>query len=344
MTSLLSPAYELTLGTQLWKQQALEIGVRLACAPQVDRLSVRLPAAAPLSAAAGDPASLVLDSGEHGETVFTGTIDSVHRGFDEIGVVALDAGGMLARCRPSVTYEQITAGTVIRNLAGDAGVDVGEVEDGAELTFYVADPTRTAWEHVARLAAWGGALASVSADNKVECAVIDATQAEVALLYGRELVSLQAERFDSAVDAWTVTGEGGAGSSSAPEALRPSTDFFAGNRPQGPGLAQRWRFEPALRTARAAGTAGAAVQRQYGASREAGRLRAFLQPKLRCATVLEIQQLPDKLPSGPLWVAAVSHTLGPDGAFTTARFYKGGASFDPLALLGSLAGVAGGLL
>jgi hypothetical protein len=341
---LLAPAYELTLGTQLWKQQALEIEVRLACAPQVDRLSVRFPAAAPLSAAAGDPAALVLDSGEQRETVFTGIIDSIRRSFDEIRVVALNAGGMLARFRPSVTYEQITAGTVIRNLAGDAGVDVGDLEDGAELTFYVADPTRTAWEHVARLAAWGGALTSVSEDNKVECSVIDATQAEVALLYGRELLWLQADRFDSAVDGWTVAGEGGAGSSSAPEALRPCTDFFAGNRPQGPGPAQRWRFEPALRTARAAGTAGAALQRQYGASREAGQLRAFLQPKLRCGTVLEIQQLPDGLPAGPLWVAGVSHTLGRQGTFTTARFYKGGDSFDPLALLGSLAGVVGGLL
>ena len=54
--------------------------------------------------------------------------------------------------------------------------------------------------------------------------------------------------------------------------MRPTTDFFTGNRPDGPGLNQRWRFEPALRTVKAAGTAGAALQRQYASSREAGQL------------------------------------------------------------------------
>ena len=339
MTSLLTPAYELTLGQQLWKQQAIAISVELACAPQVDRLSVRLPAAAPLSASVGDPASLVLDSGEQNETVFTGTIDCIRRTFEDIRVVALNAGSAMARVRPAVTYEKITAGKVIRNLAGDAGVDVGSVDDGADLTLYVADPSRTAWDHVARISAWGGALTRVSKDNKIESNPVNATQAEIALLHGREVLWMQADRFDLAVEGWTVAGEGGAGSASAPEALRSSTDFFAGNRPRGPGVGQRWKFDPALRTAQAAATAGAALKRQYNRVAHSGQLRAFLQPKLRCGTVLEVQQLPDGFPGGPLWVSQVSHALNSSGSYTTARFCKGGDSFDPLALLGALAGL-----
>lgn len=344
MTSVLAPVYELTLGSQVWKEQALEIRVALVAAPLVDAVTVRLPAAAPLSAAPGDPASLTLDSGEQKATVFTGTVDSIRRGFDEIRITALDAGGALARYRPSATYEQVTAATVIRNLAGDAGLSTGDLDDGVELAFYVADPSRTAWEHVARLAAWGGAMASVSSDNEVRSAVIDATQAEAALRYGREILSIQGDHTAAPVDAWVVAGEGGAGAASAPEALRPSTDFFAGHRPDGPALAKRWRFEPALRTARAAGSAGAAIQRQYTASRQAGRLRAILQPKLRCGSVIEIQDLPDGLPAGPVWIARVDHVVGENGALTSVRFFKGGDSFDPLALLGSLAGTVGGLL
>lgn len=339
MTSLLTPAYELTLGQQLWKQQAIAIAVELTCAPHVDRLSVRLPAAAPLSASVGDPASLVLDSGEQDETVFTGVIDRIRRTFEDIRVVALNAGAAMARVRPAVTYEKITSGKVIRNLAGDAGVAVGTVDEGADLTFYVADPSRTAWEHVARIAAWGGALTRVSPDNKIESSPVNATQAELALLHGREVLWMQADRFGSVVEGWTVAGEGGAGSASAPEALRSSTDFFAGNRPRGPGVGQRWKFDPALRTPQAAGTAGAALKRQYESTRDSGRLRAFLQPKLRCGTVLEVQQLPDGFPAGPLWVSRVSHALDSGGSHTTARFCKGGDSFDPLALLGALAGL-----
>jgi hypothetical protein len=243
----------------------------------------------------------------------------------------------MARVRPAVTYEQITAGKVIRNLAGEAGVSIGSVEDGSDLTFYVADPSRTAWEHVARLSAWGGALARISRDNRIESNPINATQADLALLHGRELLWMQADRFDSTVEGWTVAGEGGAGSASAPEALRSSTDFFAGNRPQGPGSRQRWKFDPALRTAQAAGTAGAALKRQYDSSRDSGRIRAFLQPKLRCGTVFEVQKLPDGFPDGPLWVSGVHHRLDSRGGYTTARFCKGGDGYDPRALLGSLA-------
>jgi len=344
MTSLLAPAYELTLGSTLWTSQVAALRVSLNRAPLVDTLSVRLPASAVLDAQVGDPVSLVLDSGEQRDTVFSGAIDSIRRGFDMIRVGALNAGGALARYRPAVTYEQISAGTVVRNLAGDAGAGAGDVADGVTLAFYVADPSRTAWEHVARVAGWSGALARVSSDNQIEVSVLDATQAELALLHGRELISIDAQRVDSALDSWVIAGEGGAGDSSAPEALRPSTDFFAGNRPSGPGLRDRWRFEPALRTASAAGTASAALRRQYTASREPGRLQAFLQPKLRAGTVFEIQELPDALVGGPVWAAGVDHVLHEAGARTSVRFYKGGDAFDPAALLGSLAGALGGLL
>jgi len=339
MTSILNPTYAVTLGSQQWTEQAITIDVRLEAAPRVDSLTVRLPAAAPLSAAVGDPVELTLGSGEKEEKVFTGAISSIQRGFQEIRVTALDAGGALARFRPAATYEKVTAGTVIRNLAGDAGVDTGEIEDGVELAFYVADPSRTALEHLARVGGWSGALVSVSADNAIEARVIDATQAQVALRYGRELIAFERRQSPAAVDSFVVAGEGGAGSSSAPGALRPTTDFFAGNRPDGPSLAARWRFEPALRTASGAATAGAALQRAYASSRDGGWLEAFLQPDLRPGTVLEVQDPPEGLPAGPLWICRAHHRLGRRGAFTRADYCQGGDSFDPLALLGSLGGL-----
>jgi hypothetical protein len=146
------------------------------------------------------------------------------------------------------------------------------------------------------------------------------------------------------VEAFIVAGEAGAGDASAPEVLRPSTDFFAGNRPDGPGPGKRWSFAPALRTITAAGTAGAALMRQYGSGREIGRFQAFLQPQVRCGTVLEIQDLPEGLPGGPVWVTRVMHRLGQESAATTVHFRRGGDSFDPGALLGSLAGAIGGVV
>lgn len=337
MTSLLAPTYSLLLGSQRWTSQVLSVEVRLESAPLIDVLRVRLPAAAAPSAAVGDAAELTLSNDEDEDVlVFTGEVDSVRRGFSDILITALDAGGVLSRYRPAATYEQITAGTLVRNLCGDVGVEVEAVEDGSSLAFYAADPTRTALEHVARVCAWSGVLARVTAEGKFETLVLNATTPDLALKYGRELVSVTQGTESANVDAYVFAGESGAGATSAPEALRPTTDFFGGNRPEGPSARSRWRWEPALRTAQSAGTAGAALGRLYKASRGAGRLEAFLLPKFRPGVVFEIQELPEGLAQGPFWVESVAHTISPKGCTTRARFHLGGESFDPMALLGAL--------
>lgn len=344
MTSLLAPSYSLTLGSQRWTQQLLKIDLSLAGAPALDTLSVDLPATASISADVGDPVALSLNSGESDAAVFAGAIADVERRLDRIVVTALDAGGDLARYRPAVTYEQVSAGSVVRYLCGDAGVELGEVADGVSLRFYVADPGRTALDHVARVCGWSGAMARVSADNHLETVVVDSTQAELALKYGREIHLFENRKLPSPVSSFTVAGESGVGDTSSPDAFRAVVDFFDGNRPKGPDLKDRWRSEPALRTTAGAATAGAALQRAYASGRERGRLTAFLQPKLRPGTVVEVQSLPSGMPSGPLVVYRVRHAIGPRGAVTRADFTKGGDRFDPASLLGALLGAVGGLL
>lgn len=343
MTSLL-PTYALTLGSQRWTEQALRIKVTLDRAPRIDTLIVWLPISAPLSADRGDSVELKLNNGEIEKTVFTGEIDSIKRDFDGLRVFCINAGGLLARFRPAETYENVSAATVIGNLLDAMGINSGTIDAGPDLPFYVADPARTAWEHIARVASWAGATVRVNADNSVEASIIDAAQADVALLYGREITALHAHKHAASTDTFVVAGEAGAGDASSDDVMRPSTDFFAGNRPAGPALGKRWRFEPTLRTVNSAATAGAALQRQYQSSLDSGYFSAFLQPQLRCGSVVEIQQLPDNLLSSPIWLTRVEHELSPDTATTRVHFHKGGDSFNPAGLLGSLAGVIGGLL
>jgi len=343
VTTQLNPSYTLTLGSQQWTEQLIGLGLTLEVAPRVDALRLQLPASAPLSAERGDPVTLELDNGEASSTVFTGEIDTISRRLDAVIVTCANASGVLARLRPAETYENASASTVIRSLCDVMGVSVGSLEDGPDLRFYVADPSRTAWEHVARLAAWSGATARVAEDNSLVAAVIDASRAELALRYGRELSSL-AVRKQLASPNFTVAGEAGAGDVNSDDALQETTDFFAGNRPSGPGRDTRWQFEPALRTAKAAATAGAALKRAGSSAEEAGRMKLFLQPAIRPGSIVEVQDLPDGLVSGPIWVTRVHHELGANAASTWVDFKHGGDAFDPSALIGSLLGSVGGLL
>ncbi len=336
MTSLFRPTYAITLGSQRFTSQALEITVTLDTAPVVDALTAAFPAALEITAAAGDPVQLMFDD----EPVFAGTIEAVHRGFTQTRIRALNAGGALARFRPASTYEQVTAGQVVRNLCDDGGVDAGDIATGVALAFYAADPSRNAFEHIARVAQWSGAIARVTADDAVEMRVVKAAAAEVALRFGRELLSFDLESKATDFDAFVVAGEAGAGSASAPEAHRPTTDFFSGNRPEGPSATSSWTSAPALRTARAAATARAASKRAYGASRVRGHLTSVLRPALVPGLAVDVRDLPSTLPRVVLWLRRVRHSIGPRGATTRADFFRGGSSFDPLALLGSAASMS----
>jgi hypothetical protein len=343
MTSLLTPTYALTIAGQKWTQQAIAIDLRLAAGPQLDRLTVTFPAEAPLEAAPDDPVTLELDGGEGGETVFTGVVATIRRGLDRIVVTGSGALGQLALYRPATTFENVSAGTVIRNLADDAGVATADIADGVMLRFYVADPSRNAAEHASRLAAWSGAMLAATGDGSIAATIIDATQADIALRYGRELTGFAIEEAGEP-DTITVAGESGASDAGSPDALRLTADFFAGSRPDGPSLHNVWGWEPALRTAAAAATAGAARQRALSAARRSGRLDAYLQPRLRPGIVIEVQDLPSGLAKGPYWLEAVRHRIGPAGATTSARVMQGGDSFDPMALLGSLGSALAGAL
>jgi hypothetical protein len=346
----LRPAYALTLAEQQWTTQLLALDVRLAAAPLTGTVSARMAAAAPLQAAPGDPVSLDLDGGDQDGgggslTVFTGAIAAIQRDPYGITVHAVDAAGTLAQLRPATTYEQVNAGTVITDLADQAGIDIGDIDDGVALAWYAADPSRTALDHVARLAGWSGGLARIGADGSLVATAVPATQAELALKFGRELLALDQASRARPIEGFSYAGEAGAGSTDSPDALRPTSDFFGGNRPDGPDASHRWAFEPALRTTDAAGSAGAAAKWRYSARSTIGSLTAFLQPTLRPGTVIEIAELPDPLSGGPVWLDRIRHRIDSGGARTTARMYAGGPPAGDLSgSLGSLAGAVAGAL
>jgi hypothetical protein len=342
MNALLTPSCELTLGGQRWTTQLLELDVHLHAAPGLNVLRAIFPAAAPVQAGPGDPAEIKLNNGETEARILKGAVDGVRRWETGIEVTVMDAGGQMARYRPATTYEQVTAGSVIRSLASDAGAGTGTLESGDELSFYVADPSRTAWEHAARVAGWLGALVTVNDSNRIESRVVETNAADFALRYGREILSVERANRVIAFSSFTVAGESGVGSTSSPKARIPVTDFHGGQRPEGPDAGSFWEWQPALRTPAAAAKAGTARQRAYGATRDAGRLTAFLQPQARPGMVMEMQDAPDGLPAGPVWISRVRHQVADGRAVTTIWFAAGGGAAGG-GLLGSLASAAGGL-
>jgi hypothetical protein len=339
---MLTIGHTLVLGNRELTSHAVRIRCERAVAPGVGRLRVRLPyvggSDSGLPAAVGDDVRLDLDGGDvawGSATVFTGTVAALRHGPDGVEVLAGDASWALAQFRPATTYEGQTAGAVVSALAGDAGVATGDIDDGPTLPAYVADGATTGWEHVARLAAWSGADGWVTATGEVALRARDATTADAALRWGRELLAAGAVEAGVPASGVSAAGEGPGPADDRPGAFR----FTATGSPPAPPVAVRYR--PGLRATDVAGGATTAWLTRETTRRRPVVLETFLLPQVGPGDVLEVQDAPVPVPL--LQVRRVEHRVDAAGG-RTRIVARAGADADLLGQLGSLLGQLGGLL
>lgn len=342
----LAPNVDVTLGSLRYDSHVSALRATLALLPEVNSFSLSLPASVKFTAQPGDDAILLVtggdDAGDGQQAILTGQVRSVRRTFHEIWVVCGDAGAELGGLRPATTYQQKSAADVIKALAGDAGIDLGDVDVDLDLAAYVAHQGRSAAEHIAYLAQLAGAIAHVNGDGELDVIPVPGAQAEAALRYGREFVDYQ--EIDGpplAVQRFAI-GNGTAGSTAAPNALKLSL----GKLPEdaaAPGAGAIWYPAPILRTPGTAKAAAAALNDRAAAYTKQMRARCFLLTGLRPGMVVEFQDLPGGLGGNTWLLTRVTHWLKPNfGGETTLEGVLAGASGE--SLLGSLLGALGGLL
>ncbi len=335
----LAPALSVDLGSYRYATHGASLRLALGLLPDVNAATLELPRGLDVDAAPGDPAVVRLDGGEGEETVLTGVIHALRRGLHGTRVELVDAGGRLAAHRPAATFERQSAADVVRALASEAGVTTTRLDASVRFAAYVAHPRRTGAEHVAQLAALGGAIGFVEGDGTLVVQAA-ATRAELALRYGRELLACEALEAIVAMPR-VVVGNGPAGSADAPDALLHTVTVLPEDAPAASAGVVR-EGQPLLRTPGVAKAAGEA--RAAWVANDALRLAAtaFLLPALRPGMVLEIQDLPDGIAGGPWLVERVTHHLAPDGSAGTT--FEGRSAAPATDLFGALLGAVGGLL
>jgi hypothetical protein len=312
----LTPTISLTLGQQQYTSHATGLVVSLGLLPAVNSFRVNLPAATPIDAVPGDPATLSLDGGEGDETVLTGKLRMMRRSIAATEVMGADGGADLAAVRPAATYRQQAGRDVIQALASDAGVDTADIDLDLPMAAYVADQSSTAGEHIADLSRLAGAKASMNSDGALVVGGPPSGPPDLALLYGREIIEYRMRENAPPRATRVAIGNGPAGSADAPDALQPSKTVVPSDAPE-PGMDTVWRPRPILRTASAANAASGAYADAAAATTKTLHCRCFLLPRLRPGMVIEVQSLPDRLAGGPWQVTRVSHRVVADAPGST---------------------------
>lgn len=338
----LSPSCSITLGDLRYDSHALDLSVTLTVLPGVNSAHVDLPSTTRVSCVPGDTAKVELDGGDGKTTVLTGTVRSIDRGLMRVRVTVADAGADLCALRAAITTTGQAAADVVGRLADEAGVTLGDRALDLPLGAYTTHQGRTAAEHVAYLATMGGALATVDADNSLALRARPTGPADVALLYGRELLECSVRDFPVRA-ARVPIGNGPAGNASAPDVLR----FTTGPLPEdasGPGPDARWVAAPILRTPGAAVSAGEAWAKAQASAGRRLRARGFLMPALRPGMAIEIQELPGSIADGAWLLTRVVHRVRQYDAGSTSIEAESLAAASGLPGLGASAAAAAGSL
>jgi len=325
-----------------WKQHLVAVSVESGIAPAVDAVEIWLTADPQAPTVALDDEGTVSLGYQDDSPVltFTGKIAGVRRGIGGLTrLTATSGGAALARLRVNQSYEDQTAGDVVSDLAGQAEVAAGTVEDGIDLPFYVVDDRRSAWVHIAALARRSGYLAHMTPEGELFFGPYAPGDPVQTFTYGEDVLLLEAREGSPEVGAVTTWGEGSAGSQGKDAWSWLVKDPSAVQGSAGGGGPQRWVHDPALRSGDAAQTAAEGIADAAGRLQVTGTLLVPGAPAVTAGSTIEIAGAPQEALNGKFLVRWVRHRLAKREGFTTRIAFSKSEGAAGCGLLGALGGL-----
>jgi len=316
------PLFSISLGGDAdeWRQALVSLTVEAGLSPFADVVTLYL------AGGASVPSVTLEDSGaiELGyedatiETVFTGQVEEVRRSVRETTwITAVNGGALLSRTRVNQSYEQQTAGDIVKDLAGRAGLDTDTVEGGADFPFYVVDDRRSAYQHVAALARKSGYLAYFTPEDKLSFVPFTAGQAVQTFTYGEDVLSLHAVEAPPVVGAVTTVGEGAAGSQGQEAWSWLVKDPSSVTGIAGTGDPERLVQDASLRSGEAAQGAADGIAGAADGEKLIGELLVPGSPAVVVGSAIEILDAPQDVLNGLFLVRRIRHRFSKRGGFTT---------------------------
>ncbi len=278
-------------------------------------------------------------------TVFTGSITAIHTSLENrTSLNICNAGYTLAQLRTDQSFEQQTAGDIVKALAELAEVETDTVEDGLSLPFYVIDSSRNLYQHIAALAGKSGLLATINNQGKLNFKSVPASSAERTFTYGVDIMGLKMTRISPSLDKITVVGAGATGSQGSdawswllkdPQTVMAST---------GDGEKTRVVVDPSLRSSENVQQASAG--KLFFSNRQGvkTKLTVIGVAEIQAGSKIEIAGVPHEELNGTAVVESVRHHFDKKKGFFSEIYAlkEVGDSLD--SLLSSALGSLGGLL
>lgn len=271
--------------------------------------------------APGDEMTVELTAGSVSATVATATVQSVDASLERVALVGRTGMQQLAETRVNQVYENQSLGQVVRDLAGQAEVDTGDVEAGSRHPYLVVHESRSVARAVLELARREGMDVWFDPDGKLTVKKFTKARADHAFRYGMEVLALSVRTGEPVAAKVLVHGESPSSSSGSDTWHWLVSDLGSYRGESGSGVRMRTVQDGAIRTKAAADTAAEARLTAIRAHATTGRLTILGRPTVRLGDAIEIRDVPDGAVEGVLKVTSVRHVVNRgEGYVTTVGF------------------------
>ncbi|MEM6263413.1 MAG: hypothetical protein AAGI38_12950 [Bacteroidota bacterium] len=260
-------------------------------------------------------ASVVVKMGEKGneKQVFTGVLTRAARSFTELAFEASSDFRKLSRLRLSRIYEDSSMGDIVKDLANEASVALGSIDNGLKFPSYVVSPRMTVYAHLSTLSEQGGFQLYADPEDKLMFHVPTPSGAPGLFQYGVNVLSVEQIEVGEGITEVEVFGESPASLGQGNEATSWLTKKNLSGK-SGSGDTQLRVYAPAVRTQQDAAQISQQILDRRK-SRIVLKVKVLGAEGVHLTDVLQLQQMPQNQHNGTFSVTALKHRFTPDKGF-----------------------------
>jgi hypothetical protein len=315
-------------------------GSALGLGPGASTVAVQLRGQA---VAAADAVRVELTSGNISDTVITAEVRAVESTLGVVTLLGRTVIERLAATRLNVVYENQSMDQIVRDLAGQAGVQVGALDPGRRYPYLVVHESRNVFRTLRELALREGMDVAADRSNALTITKSAATTADHVFRYAAEVLDVRLDAGDPTADRVLVHGDSPASTMGNDTWHWLVRDLSPFRGESGSGVRARGLQDGAVRTKDAAATAAA---ERLGAIRDGattGTVTVLGNPAVDLGQAIEIQDAPRPELNRLFKVASVRHVFSKHEGFVTVIGFTGhgGAAAAGGGLLGAAAGGSG---
>jgi phage protein D len=327
---MLTPAYKLTIGSKVIDttdepkaSTLVDLKVALDLDTPADGFTFDFGNVGSFTPKRDDSVKVELGYADDGgfTQVMKGTVETSEANLTTTHVAGYSGADALLRTFVEQTYESKTAGAIVRDLAGKAGLPVATAEDGINFPAYVVDGRRSVYLHMQDLSDLCGFDLYVNSDGKLVFEKFINGTTVHKFEFGKHIVALNVARtppLAGLVEAW---GESPAGSQGENSWAWVTTDFSGSKGSSGTG-ALLLRERPVLRTRQAASTAATATLTNIKRRTLRGSVVTIGRPEVKLGDSIRLLNIADDSLNTIFQVRSVTHRLTKLGGFTTTVGFR----------------------